>query len=220
MKNFGIFFLSALFFGSVIADEMFDDDEWFYNHQNTAMEWGKLREKEGKKREYFGKLREEEGKLREAEGKLREEEGNFREKIGRLREERGRLRQQERMGRSVELEKLNTNIINNNQNNVIQDKEEILKIAQQIENGNPPANVDSNTISFTTNIRGKPYIIKSTYFSTSVNTEGTIYSVKTTYDEEKLKDVSISVLTWNENGSSTKYYNNIGPGIIINGKLM
>ncbi|XP_051175123.1 uncharacterized protein LOC127290531 [Leptopilina boulardi] len=84
-------------------------------------------------------------------------------------------------------------------------RNEILKIADQVENGNPPYNLkSSNTNIQTMTVNGKPRIVKTIVFSIGNNLEGTKYTVKNTYQDSIKIGSSISTSSWNN--KETKSY--------------
>lgn len=86
---------------------------------------------------------------------------------------------------------------------VILEKGKILQIAEQIENGNPPADVDSKTTFLTTNVKGVPRTNKVTLFSFGNSTEGSINTIQTIYEGSKKVHSSVTIFAWNVNGSVT-----------------
>ncbi|XP_043471939.1 uncharacterized protein LOC122504766 isoform X2 [Leptopilina heterotoma] len=93
-------------------------------------------------------------------------------------------------------------------------QDEILKIVELIENGTPPADVNSNTTSLSTNINGRIITIKDTIYSSGNEKEGAIHNVKSTYDEAKKIDLSINTILWDQNGLR-KYFINDGGSQVI-----
>ncbi|XP_051153446.1 uncharacterized protein LOC127276823 [Leptopilina boulardi] len=78
-------------------------------------------------------------------------------------------------------------------------QQEILRIAELIENGDAPDDVKSNskTFSHSMKIRGKQVTVKCTVYSTGNDIEGAMHIIKTTYVNSKKSEYTINTTLWN-----------------------
>ncbi|XP_043469081.1 uncharacterized protein LOC122502850 [Leptopilina heterotoma] len=178
MKNLGIFLIFAVLFVSVKSVPW---NQWSWNN-DFSRDFNKSMEMEGfdsqmEQMDKMAKEMTEQAKLQIEEATIEVEKAK------------------------VQVEK--TKKLTHELKNVILEKGKILEIAEQIENGNPPADVDSKTTFLTTNVKGEPRTNKITIFSFGNSAEGSVNTVQTTYEGSKKVHSSVTIYAWNANGSIT-----------------